>query len=310
MSREDQSTAETPDVDPRRREIVSTPRRERLVAFLLLASAACSAAFGVLVLTGDPVQLEGLALGLALALLAAALGVAGRVVVPQVTEVQERPQLDHPEEVEAAERQAAAGLEGVSRRRLLAGAGVVAGGTLAAGLAVPAVSLGPAVHDTPSRTPWRRGRALVDQHGVAILAEDVAEGSFVTAFPLGADRRQLGSPVAVVRVDPATLRLPRGREGWAPEGLLAFSKICTHAGCAVALYRTPLSEETTPQEPALQCPCHYSVFAVRRAAAVTSGPAGRPLPQLPLAIAGDRSLVAAGPLSGPVGPAWWGVRQQ
>jgi ubiquinol-cytochrome c reductase iron-sulfur subunit len=310
QQREEPQPVVPPDADPRRRDVVSTPRRELLVVCLLLACAGCSVAFAVLVLTGDPVQLEGLSLGLALAFLAAALGLAGRAVVPQVTEVEERPQLDHPEEVEAFEKEAAAGLEGVSRRRLLAGAGLAAGGTLAAALAVPAASLGPAVHETPSQTPWRRGRGLVDQHGVPVSADDLAEGGFLTAFPAGADPRELGSPVAVVRVDPATLKLPRGREDWAPEGLLAFSKICTHAGCAVALFRYPLSEQTTDQEPALQCPCHYSVFAVRRAAAVTSGPAGRPLPQLPLVIAADRTLRAGGPLSGPVGPAWWGVRSQ
>ena len=37
------------------------------------------------------------------------------------------------------------------------------------------------------------------------------------------------------------------------------------------------------------------------------GPAGRPLPQLPLRIAADGTLEAAGPMSGPVGPAWWGL---
>ena len=55
------------------------------------------------------------------------------------------------------------------------------------------------------------------------------------------------------------------------------------------------------------CPCHYSTFDPARGAAVEFGPAGRPLPQLPLAIGPGRKLLAAGPLSGPVGPAWWGV---
>ncbi|MEA2154116.1 MAG: ubiquinol-cytochrome c reductase iron-sulfur subunit, partial [Solirubrobacteraceae bacterium] len=92
---------------------------------------------------------------------------------------------------------------------------------------------------------------------------------------------------------------------WAPEGLLAYSKICTHAGCAVSLFRHPLNEDTSGP-PALVCPCHYSTFDVRRAAKVTLGPAGRPLPQLPLRVQAGR-LVAAGPLSGSVGPAWWGT---
>jgi ubiquinol-cytochrome c reductase iron-sulfur subunit len=68
--------------------------------------------------------------------------------------------------------------------------------------------------------------------------------------------------VVVVRDDPAKLRLPPARRDWAPEGILAFSKICTHAGCAIALYRSPLYEPTS-KPPGLACPCHYSVFDTR-----------------------------------------------
>jgi ubiquinol-cytochrome c reductase iron-sulfur subunit len=110
----------------------------------------------------------------------------------------------------------------------------------------------------------------------------------------------------VVRVEPATLDLPPARRGWAPQGLLAFSKICTHAGCAVSLYRYPTAEGLS-SPPGLVCPCHYSTFDVRRAAAVVFGPAGRPLPQLPLRIDGVGRLVAGGPMSDSIGPAWWGT---
>lgn len=300
---------EPPRYDPSRRDTVSTPRRELVVVLLLLAASACAIGFAVLVLSGDPVQWEALALGGAFAFLAAALGYAGLKVVPQETAVEERPRLERPEDEDELRDTVAGGADGVSRRRLLTGAGLAAGGSLAAALAVPAASLGPPVGQLPFQSPWRRGRALVDDHGEPIAADDVVVGSHVTAFPEAADPRELGSPVALVRVAPQTLELPPERAGWAPEGLLAFSKICTHAGCAVSLYRYPLSEDTTDQQPALACPCHYSVFAVREAARVIGGPAGRPLPQLPLEIAADRTLRAAGPLSGPVGPAWWGVRR-
>jgi len=295
--------------DPRRREVVSTPRRELVVVALLGATAVCAIAFVVLVLSGDPVQWEAVALGGAFAFMGGALGYAGLKVVPQETAVEERPRLERPEDEEELLDTVAGGVEGVSRRRLLGAAGVAAGGSLAAALAVPAVSLGPAVGQLPFESPWRRGRALVDEHGEPISADAVVEGSHVTAFPERADPTELGSPVALVRVAPATLALPPERRDWAPEGLLAYSKICTHAGCAVSLYRYPLSEDTTGQQPALACPCHYSVFAVRSGARVIGGPAGRPLPQLPLEIGPDRTLRAAGPLSGPVGPAWWGVRR-
>jgi ubiquinol-cytochrome c reductase iron-sulfur subunit len=156
------------------------------------------------------------------------------------------------------------------------------------------------------RGPWRRGVALVDEQDEPVAADAIEVGAFLTAFPRGADKRELGSPVVVVRIDPEMLDLPPARRAWAPEGLLAFSKICTHAGCAVSLFRYPTYEPTS-SPPALACPCHYSTFDVRRGAEVVLGPAGRPLPQLPLALDGERRLVAAGPLSGSVGPAWWGT---
>ena len=78
----------------------------------------------------------------------------------------------------------------------------------------------------------------------------------------------------------------------------------------MSLYRSPLDPQTSRESPALVCPCHYSTFDVSRGAAVTFGPAGRALPQLPLAIRADRVLVAAGGFSGPVGPSWWDVLRE
>jgi ubiquinol-cytochrome c reductase iron-sulfur subunit len=96
---------------------------------------------------------------------------------------------------------------------------------------------------------------------------------------------------------------------WAPDGILAFSKVCTHAGCAIALYRTPKFEPVQPR-PALVCPCHYSAFEPATGGQVLFGPAGRPLPQLPLAIDAGGALIAAGGYSGAVGPSWSGVRDE
>jgi ubiquinol-cytochrome c reductase iron-sulfur subunit len=107
---------------------------------------------------------------------------------------------------------------------------------------------------------------------------------------------------------PSALRLPAERAGWAPGGVLAYSKICTHAGCAIALYRTPLFPPTS-SKPAMVCPCHYSTFDPASGGTVIFGPAGRPLPQLPLYVAGDGVLRAAGNFSGPVGPSWRDVRE-
>ncbi|HUR84575.1 MAG TPA: Rieske (2Fe-2S) protein [Solirubrobacteraceae bacterium] len=224
--------------------------------------------------------------------------------MPQEVAIEERPPMTDQEAREDAVLELARGTEGVSRRRLIAAAAGAAGTGLAAAAVLPLTALGPGSH-VLDESPWRAGLPLVDEDGEAVESDALVVGSFVTAFPQGADRRELGSPVIVVRIDPLTLDLPAGRETWAPEGILAFSKICTHAGCAVSLFRHPLNEETSGP-PALVCPCHYSTFDVRRAAKVTLGPAGRPLPQLPLRI-DDGRLVAAGRLSGSVGPAWWGT---
>ena len=174
---------------------------------------------------------------------------------------------------------------------------------------IPVVALGPGVEEQLSETPWRAGRTLVDEEGKPIFAADIIEGGFLTAFPKGAEKDDLGSPVVVVRVDPSTLALPAERASWAPEGILAYSKICTHAACAISLFRSPLSPSTESRGPALVCPCHYSTFDVLDGGSVEFGPAGRALPQLPLRVDGSGALIAGGPLSGPVGPSWFGDSQ-
>ena len=61
---------------------------------------------------------------------------------------------------------------------------------------------------------------------------------------------------------------------WTVDDIVAYSKICTHVGCPVALY-----EQTTHH---ILCPCHQSTFDAPRGATVIFGPAARPLPQLPI----------------------------
>lgn len=296
-----------PEPDPSERHVGAPAWAERLVALLLALVAVAALVFVMLFVLHPQTQLLGLALGAALALLASALVLAGSRLVPQETKVEDRPRLAEPEIVQEVLERAAAGGEGISRRRLLAGAAGVAGAGLTAAVAIPVVALGPGLEEQLRQTPWHDGRALVDEQGRPLLAAAVIQRSFQTAFPLGAARDNLGSPVVVVRVDPATLRLPPERADWAPEGLLAYSKICTHAACAISLFRDPLSPTTETRGPALVCPCHYSTFDVLDGGSVEFGPAGRPLPQLPLKIdATTGALRAAGPMSGPVGPSWWG----
>ena len=88
-----------------------------------------------------------------------------------------------------------------------------------------------------------------------------------------------------------------GREGWTPDGLVAYSKLCTHVGCPVGLYQA--------DEHLLLCPCHQSTFDVTRNCKVIFGPANRPLPQLPLGVDDEGYLVSTEDYQEPVGPSFW-----
>jgi ubiquinol-cytochrome c reductase iron-sulfur subunit len=305
-----------PRLEPRERIVPpgrTDPGAEWLVLGLLLAAAAAAAGFIVVYSfnhLAHQTQYLGLALGLAFAFVATALiVVAKRLIVTEELE-EDYPAPAHPAVQEEIEQLVEESGDRFTRKRLLtAGAGAAAG-AIGAALVVPALSLGPFLDTDPLyETPWRRGRRLVDEAGRPILLDAVEEETFYTAYPEGAGKDELASPLVVVRFAPSQLRLPGGRRDWAPDGVVAYSKICTHAGCAIALFRKPTFPVVEPG-PALICPCHYSTFDPTRGGNVIFGPAGRALPQLPLMIDSRGSLRAAGNFSGPVGPSWWGVRSK
>jgi ubiquinol-cytochrome c reductase iron-sulfur subunit len=149
----------------------------------------------------------------------------------------------------------------------------------------------------------------VNEAGEPYRADEIEEGTFYTAFAEGADKEALASSLVVVRLPKSELDLPPENAGYDANGIVAFSKICTHAGCAIALYRKPMYAPTDPK-PALVCPCHYSTFEPQTGGKVIFGPAGRKLPMLPLAIDGRGVLRAKGNFDSPVGPSWWGVRMK
>jgi ubiquinol-cytochrome c reductase iron-sulfur subunit len=285
-------------------------RAELVAVLLLLCAAGCALATPFLYAFEAPAltQLLGLSIGLAFVFLAAGLVLIGKrvLVTEELAEPYPAParQAEQDELVQVVEESG----DSVSRKGFLKLAGGAAVGSIGIALLTPAASLGPVLDTDPLyRTPWRRGRRLVDAHGRRYHADDIEPKLFYTAFPEGADHEELGAPIIVVRLDPRELRLPQGRADWAPDGIVAYSKICTHAGCAVSLYRAPTFPPVEPK-PALVCPCHYSTFDPADGGSVLFGPAGRPLPQLPLQIDGAGGLRAAGNFSGPVGPSWWGVR--
>jgi ubiquinol-cytochrome c reductase iron-sulfur subunit len=287
------------------------PGWELTAVLLLLAGAACAIAFVVVyVLDRLPAhtQLLGLSLGLSLLFIAAALIVtAHRLIVAEELE-DDYPVLEHPEEQELIVQVVED--SGLTRRRLLKLALLTAGGALTAAVLTPIASLGPAVDLVRFyATPWRRGTRLVDEHGKPYKASDIEEDNFYTAFAEGSDKEALPSSLVLVRLPKGSLKLPRELADYAAEGIVAYSKICTHAGCAISLYRAPLFQPDEPT-PALVCPCHYSTFNPADGGTVTFGPAGRKLPMLPLLVAPNGELRAAGNFDQPVGPSWWGVRER
>ncbi|NLT53705.1 MAG: ubiquinol-cytochrome c reductase iron-sulfur subunit [Actinomycetales bacterium] len=171
---------------------------------------------------------------------------------------------------------------------------------------LPAIALlrdtGPLPEDSLSRTFWRAGLHLVrDPEGGRIRPDDLVVGSVVHVMPEGVDEAEhpleerAKAAVLVIRLDPEDL--DQESLGGAHEGIVAYSKICTHMGCPVGLY-----EQQTRH---LLCPCHQSTFDVSRHCQVIFGPAKRPLPQLPLTVDPEGYLVAADGFREAVGPSFW-----
>lgn len=294
--------------DPSERVVPSNRRAETLVAGLLVLAALFGFGFtAVYAALSTNTQLLGLAIGGMLALLAGATIVAGKFVVPQETAVEDRGLLLDEQETEEVVEMIEAGGEGISRRVLLTGAGGLAGAAVLTAAATPLASLGPTLGGL-HRTPWRRGVGLVDELGNPYLAADIQIGSFYTALPQGGDAESFGAGLLVVRLPPEFLHLPPARRDWAVDGIVAYSKICPHAGCAISLYRYPTYEPTS-LTPAFTCPCHYSTFAPGEGGKLIFGPAGRALPQLPLMVDAQGRLQCAGEFDEDIGPSWWSVRR-
>ncbi|MEX2011997.1 MAG: Rieske (2Fe-2S) protein, partial [Chloroflexota bacterium] len=222
----------------------------------------------------------------------------GQQLMPSRIHVEKRgPVGGSPQRIEDLE-QALVEEAGFSRRTLLirALAGTMAG--LAAALAIPIFSLGPAPGRALFETAWRQGGRLAVAGGEPLRPDDLPIGGVLTVFPNG-DDTDPNTATLLIRVEPGLLKLPAERAAWAPDGFVAYSKVCTHAGCPVGLYRS--SEHT------LICPCHQSEFDVLDGARPISGPAARALPQLPIRLQEDGTFVALGDFPEPVGPGFWNM---
>ena len=274
------------------------PRTEWLIAALFGVTAACGLLLLVVYILGGQTQVEGLVLGVALAAIGLGVVLWAQELMDTPIVVEERHPATSSAE-EAAEFQAALTEEaGFTRRRLLVGMLVAAFAGLGAALAIPALSLGPAPGREQFTTSWRKGSRLVLGDGMPIHAGDLPVDSVATVFPEGVPG-SADSQTLLIRVPPDLLRLDPSRVDWAPGGYVAYSKICTHAGCPVGLFRAT--------DRVLICPCHQSTFDVLRGATPIFGPAGRPLPQLPIRLLDDGTFVADGDFSEPVGPSFWNL---
>lgn len=170
--------------------------------------------------------------------------------------------------------------------------------------------LGPLPGNSLNTTLWRPGmRVVLDVTGAPIRPSDIPIGGIVSAMPAvlptvqeatGTQNARAKNVVILVRLNPSEILAQQGgtdNEPWDYQGILCFSKICTHVGCPIALY-----EQRTHH---LLCPCHQSTFDLADAANVIFGPAARALPQLPITVDLDGYIVARDGFNQAVGPSFW-----
>ncbi|WP_344104152.1 ubiquinol-cytochrome c reductase iron-sulfur subunit [Myceligenerans crystallogenes] len=308
------------DIDPK-----SAKRNERIVIWLFVLS--CLGAIGSVVAyvavppdgTTEGVRTSTLLLGLGIAVSLLGIGIAGiqwaKALMADTEMVQERHPIRSSDEVRAdAVKDLNDGLEDsgvVGRRGLLKGAAVSALALFPLTIAVPLIgSVGGDWNVSKFKhTMWKKGtRLAIDPSGRPIKVSDVNIGSAFHVIPETSEEyreshewitEKSKAVVLMVRLRPEELKSDQSPEGeqWSHEGIVAYSKICTHVGCPVALY-----EQQTHH---LLCPCHQSTFDVADSAKVVFGPAKRPLPQLPITVDDEGYLVAQGDFAEPIGPSFW-----
>jgi ubiquinol-cytochrome c reductase iron-sulfur subunit len=306
------------DIDPK-----AADRAERQVAIMFLLSALSTVLFiysyfFISTETFIFIPLMGeqnahqlfLGLGLAFSLLFIGLGAVhwAKTLMPDNEVIAHRhefrsPDSDRDDFVKTAKEGAAAA--GLGRRSLIKRSMGLALGLVGISPIFLLRDLGPTPGDDFKKTSWKAGTRLVTDPGDRpIRAEDLEVGAVAQTLPelpAGEDHRPLSDigkdAVLLIRLRPEDFNLDPERLSWTYQGIIAFSKICSHMGCAVALY-----EQQTKH---LLCPCHQSTFDVTRAAKVIFGPAARPLPQLAITVDEEGYLIAQAPFNEPVGPSFW-----
>lgn len=306
-------------------DVKAAKRAERQVSVMFSIAALGSIGFVVaylaLPLNGDigRLQLSNLLLGITLggALFLIGLGAIqwAKKLMPDVEMVQERHPLEStPEEKAEAIAAFEAGTEesGIGRRSVIRNSLLGALALLPLPVVVILGDLGPLSPSPPlvlSRTIWSPGMRVVnDVTFEPIRPQDIEVGQLINALPeaykdvpegqhADALRIRADASVILVRMELDEFVIEPGREDWHVDGIVCYSKICTHVGCPISLY-----EQQTHN---MLCPCHQSTFALADSGKVVFGPAHRPLPQLALEVDADGYLVAQGDFAEPVGPSFW-----
>jgi ubiquinol-cytochrome c reductase iron-sulfur subunit len=287
-----ESVGDAPGVGERRRG------GELVPALCFSAGIVAGLALMVLYALGGQTQLEGILLFIALGGIGAGLVSWSKRFMTTAPETEPRPRLASTEdEIKSFSADFDQGEYQLERRAFLTKLLVGALGALGLAALFPIASLGPPARKSFRVSPYRRGMRLVTENGKPVRADSVNVNGVITVFPDG-DRNDEFAQVVLIGLDPQEVFVPRpGREDWTPRHLVAYSKVCTHAGCPVGLYQQNFGE--------LLCPCHQSTFNVYDGARPVFGPAATSLPQLPLDIDDEGYVIAAGDLSGPPGPAYW-----
>jgi len=310
-----------PHHTPRRTDLDerTAKRAERQVATLFGLSTLATIGFVVSFVTippSDDLRVIGLgqvnalnfALGMTLGGALLCIGMGAIHWARKLMNAEEMVELRHPMKssasatAEVLEKVRAGGRDSALPRRKLIWTSLI--GALAAfpvTFLVPLRDLGPLPHRRMRETLWKDPlrRELVHANGGArIRPEDLQVGTLISVKPTGEVTQEELAKAAVllVRMRPADVRKPeQAAKGY--QGIMAFSKICTHAGCPLGLY-----EHTTRH---MFCPCHQSTFDLSDGGKVVFGPAARDLPQLPIAVNSEGYLVARSDFSEPVGPSFW-----
>jgi ubiquinol-cytochrome c reductase iron-sulfur subunit len=293
------------DVDPREDSFA-----ERQVAALfglaIVATLGFMVAFFAISVHTNIGRNSNLALGSSMAVAMLALGggfiVWAKKLLPHEKAVQDRHAFySDPAEEAAAEDTFLAGASdlGLGKRKILRRTLMGALALVPLPFIVMLRDLGPLPGTSLNQTGWKAGLRLVDlTTREPVKLGDLEIGGIQTVMPQGfGNVNDLAlAPTILIRFAPGEILSPK-EANWGVDDHVAYSKICTHAGCPISLY-----EQQTHH---LLCPCHQSTFDMARDAKVIFGPAARPLPQLQIGVDDEGYFYAKGPYSEPVGPSFW-----